>query len=58
MFHDIYGDERNEGERLVYMKQKKVDEKIASFDGKKVFNINNEETFRKEIDELINYLTN
>ena len=40
------------------MKQKKVDEKIASFDGKKVFNINNEETFRKEIDELINYLTN
>lgn len=58
VFHDIYGDERNEGERLVYMKQKKVDEKIESFDGKKVFNINNEETFRKEMDELIDYLTN
>lgn len=58
IFHDVYGDERNEQERLIYINQKKVDEKIKAFARKDVFNLNNEEDFISRIDEIINYLSN
>jgi peptide maturation system protein (TIGR04066 family) len=58
IFHDVYGDERNDQERLVYINQNKVNEKIASFDRKDVFNLNNEEAFIKTVDEIIDYLSN
>lgn len=58
VFHDIYGDERNDQERLVYINQKKVDEKIKSFARKGIFNLNDEEAFINEFDKIINYLSN
>lgn len=58
IFHDVYGDERNDKERLIYINQKKVDEKIKTFVGKDIFNLNNEEAFISKIDEIINYLSN
>ena len=58
IFHDVYGDERNDRERLVYVNQKKVDEKIKTFARKDLFNLNNEEAFIIIIDEIINYLSN
>lgn len=58
IFHDVYGDERNDRERLIYINQKKVDEKIKTFARKDIFNLNNEEAFISIIDEIIEYLSN
>lgn len=58
IFHDIYGGETFDKERLVYINQNKVEEKIQSLDKKDVFNLNNEEAFTSAIDEIINYLSN
>lgn len=58
IFHDIYGDERNDRERLIYINQKKVEEKIKTFARKDIFSLNNEEIFISKIDEIIDYLSN
>ncbi len=58
IFHDVYGDERNDRERLIYVNQKKVEEKIKTFARKDIFNLNNEEAFANEINEIIDYLSN
>lgn len=58
VFHDIYGDERSDQERLVYINQRKVDEKIKTIARKDIFNLNNENAFSNTIDEMINYLSN
>lgn len=58
VFHDVYGDERNDHERLIYINQKKVNEKIKTFERNDIFNLNNEGAFISKIDEIINYLSN
>lgn len=58
VFHDVYGEERFDKERLVYINQKQVGEKVQSLNRKDLFNLDDEEAFVKTIDEIINYLSN
>ena len=58
VFHDIHGDERSDQEKLIYINQKRVDEKIKDIARKDIFNLNNGNAFIDTMDEMINYLSN
>ena len=57
IYHDIYADERQAKERLVYIRNRQVDEMMSLHCNPLLFNIRNDNSFIRKVDELINYLS-